>query len=213
MIVIGGDPGDDGGAVGTVDGVIRYAVVWKRYGTKRPPRYTVTDSTHGGSGHFLEPFTMAEIGDLLVSWCATLPGVTGGPLDMYPPITVAVEGLYVDMRWPDRSMALATSAGKLIGPLDDVANERIMRPKAAVWRPAILGIPGNSSSKAAEAMALRVLNTAKRPFVEGWRELTPAMRENPHLAEAVCIARFAHVTKEREQLAKNREPPKRRSPR
>lgn len=86
-----------------------------------------------------------------------------------------------------RVLALAEAAALVSGPLLAGA-EGIERPTASTWRPQVLGLKANASSKLSEDTA-KLLLTTRPPLVSGLGELA----ENPHVAEAACMAAWGHT--------------------
>lgn len=177
MIIVGIDPGHNGGAVCLVDGVARHAWRWRRYGRKRPPSYVVS----GEPGTRRLHCVIEGIVDLAETHRPHVIGIA------------SVEGLFVHRDRTNGVLELAETTGKVLGVLEAYV-DTIVRPLASEWRPRVLGLRGNVASDLAESTAVAALN-AKRGIVEGWTANIPAeLRRDPHVCEAACIARFAMVT-------------------
>ncbi|MCK5495414.1 MAG: hypothetical protein V3S93_02505 [Methyloceanibacter sp.] len=174
--VIGIDPGADGGAVILqADGQTALdAFRWR----KGVGGYNVR-SIYGPS---TKVPTLAHVGDRIARAFGHK-------------VWLGVEGLFVPRPNPGHLhvhpgqirhvLTLAENAALVYGPMLGKA-ERVERPTAAVWRPAILGIARNASSKSSEAAAIAACTKMRPPIVTGLRDLG----EDPHVAEAACIARY-----------------------
>lgn len=108
-----------------------------------------------------------------------------GVLGEAPDLTLCIEGLYVDPRWPATAIELAEATGALVDPLRVLASGEVLRPTAAKWRPAVLSIPANTPVAEAEAAAVRAVRAG---LVLGLPELTDG-----HVAEGLCLARCGWV--------------------
>lgn len=102
------------------------------------------------------------------------------------PVSVAVEGLFWDPRSPAPELYEAT--GDLIGCLSRVGLQPDSRPAAATWRPAVLGIAGNTKAATAELAAIRWATAPQCVWPEGAPAETAA--EEGALAEAAAIALY-----------------------
>lgn len=107
-------------------------------------------------------------------------------LGPHPDLTVAVEGLFVPSGRTHGVLELAEATGELIGPIRSFIQGEPLRPRAAVWRPAVLGLAPNTEAAKAEAAAVRAVRAG---LVAGLPEL-----EDGHVAEAACIARWGWAT-------------------
>ena len=119
---------------------------------------------------------------------------------------LVVEGLFVPRRRRGQdegkhagqvrsTLTLAESTGMLMGPLLESSAE-LHRPSAGTWRPAVLGLASNVSSDIAERVA--------RNLVKATMQGQGRLGENPHVAEALCMARWGWVqqTPKRRRVAR-----------
>lgn len=101
---------------------------------------------------------------------------------------MCVEGLFVHPELSkETAIELGRTVGLLTGPLLGVISEQLPSPVARTWRPAVLGIPSNSSSEKADAAALRWVVTM------GLAESLGALANVPHVAEASGIATWGRM--------------------
>lgn len=99
---------------------------------------------------------------------------------------LCVEGLFVHPELSkETAIELGRTVGLLTGPLLGVVSAQLPSPVARTWRPAVLGIPSNSSSEKADAAALRWVVTM------GLAESLGALAAIPHVAEASAISEWA----------------------
>ena len=183
--IVSVDPGHDGGAV-VLEASGRHAVAAVRW--RRNPRgYLVRDL----AGPSRKVPDLPSVGRVISRAI--------GPRRF----RLIVEGLFVprppktlnaaDRKAVDRYtgqvrhlLELAEAAALVYAQLVDERVEQFDRATAAVWRPAILGIPPNSPSKFAEEHAVRAVTKVRPPLVDGLAELAT----DPHVAEAACLARY-----------------------
>ena len=127
-----------------------------------------------GEQHFVDPH---DIGSAL-HWRVQGRGVARA--------VVVVEQLFVPRQAsPATFLPLAEETGALVASLRPLGDGEVLRVLASQWRPAILGLRANVSSKAAEAAALAA---CRGGLVRGAEEVA-----DPHLAEAAMIARWGWV--------------------
>lgn len=164
IVHLGIDPGHDGAAVILDEAGRRCLAVWSWHRLRRKGRdvYATWSTDEGNTTEK----SLGEIG----MWIAS--GMAGHH-------TLTVEGLY------GRAIALAEACGEVMGPLvasalNDVREGRY-RPRAQVWRKAVLG---SAPSKAAAKELARRL--APR-LIEG---IPDDLLEVEHVVEAACIARY-----------------------
>ncbi len=89
-------------------------------------------------------------------------------------------------------LTLAESAALVYGPNLTNASE-LLRPTAATWRPAVLGLPANASSDLAERMAIQLAGATMTGLGE--------LGSDPHVAEAAAMARWGWVQQRQAQGA------------
>jgi hypothetical protein len=94
---------------------------------------------------------------------------------------LVVEGLFGRAFTLER---LSWYSGLVAGPCLAGTVGDVLRPKASTWRPAVLKIPPRAESDVADAAALAFVTKA----VTGLGVLA----SNPHVAEAACMAVYAH---------------------
>jgi len=119
------------------------------------------------------------------------------------PVLLVCEGLFIPRRKRGEQEAkytgrvrstleLAESAALVYGPNLTNASE-LLRPTAAVWRPAVLGLPANASSDLAERMAIQLAGATMTGLGE--------LGSDPHVAEAAAMARWGWVQQRQAQGA------------
>ena len=195
------DPGKDGGGV-ELDMGRRVRSAWKwRTRDRKAGRVVVLEAIFdplqsGGSQHVWELPNVAAVGRTIAT---TLEGMRRNPLGRY---CLVVEGLFVPRNRDGKlskkaflgrvrhTVTLGETTGMIMGPLLPLAGE-VLRPTAAEWRPLVLGLKRNVSSKIAEDVAKRACSPASSsPLVVGLGYLG----DDPYVCEAACMGRFGHST-------------------
>lgn len=102
-----------------------------------------------------------------------------------PELVLCAEGLFVHPKRVHGVIELAEATGELLGPIRELTDAEPLRPRAAVWRPEILGIAPNTPADRAEAVAVHAVRLG---LVRGLPELVDG-----HVAEGLCMARWGWV--------------------
>lgn len=187
---VGVDPGARSGAAvllrQAADGQLgaRWRSSWIVLPRKGGPALRLTSRLWDGVAEVEE---YSSTSDLYAAVAAGLRRAVGGlsGVDAMPAM-VAVEGLFFDARSAAGAAALHERTGDLLGCLARAGLRADARPPAASWRPAILGIPGNTGAAPAEAAAIRWANA--RVWPAGAQ--APTGVEEGALAEAAAIALY-----------------------
>lgn len=205
--VLGVDPGATGGAVLLDRTGTRALAAWRW----RPSRSRKTSDLYLQTvvgGQLLEGTSRAD-GIERVSGQHEV-GQALARVALLEPYLLCLEGLFVPRPRQGQPtgkhlgqvrsvLTLAESTGELAGPLRQGAT-KVLRPTAAQWRHAVLGLHTRTSSDHAEEVALRAMR-GRPPLVADLGELVG----DPHVAEAACIARWGWLqTKDGQALEAGR---------
>lgn len=156
---VGIDPGARSGALVllrvTAAGALaaRWRASWLRLERKDGAVWRLTCQLWDGA---LEIEETSRSPALFADLAARLAQAAGGLSGVDAPVeSVAVEGLFFDVRSANGARELHLRTGDLMGCLSRAGYAPDLQPPAAAWRPAILGISPSTEAAAAEAAAVR----------------------------------------------------------
>lgn len=171
--VLGVDPASSGGVV-LLDGEGRSALGawgWHPVQRQRQCRYLLRSACGDADERVTLHEVSLDIADRIIA------------LGLEP-VRLVVEALFPG-RNPVSTITLAEDLGRVVGPLEDLADGPTVRVPATTWRSVVLGRQRWTS--AAAERAARALCEAR------WRGGLGELVGDPHVCEAACIAWYGVV--------------------
>ena len=185
--VVAIDPGCPGAAVCMDrEGVLQLAVVWRGFPISKPREWHVRVWQPGQ--------TVARTTE------APRPSAVGGVLERLvyadhftPRADVVVEGVFVGAG-VGSSLSLEWCAASIAGPMEELFECQASRPKAAVWRKAVLGKLSHPKGKGERSKAAKAASLVRVPLlVPGLSDALAALAGDgdlDHLTDAAAMGHY-----------------------